>query len=75
MAIASGTRLGPYEILGVLGIGGMGEVYGAHDSRLHRHVAIKVLPQVMASDPERIARAPVACRSCGWDRASRDHGR
>jgi serine/threonine protein kinase len=56
MAIASGTKLGPYEISGVLEIGGMGEVYRAHDSRLHRDVAIKVLPEIMAADPERIAR-------------------
>ena len=56
MSIAAGTRLGPYEISGVLGVGGMGEVYRARDSRLHRDVAIKVLPEVMAADPDRIAR-------------------
>jgi eukaryotic-like serine/threonine-protein kinase len=56
MAIASGTKLGPYQISGVLGIGGMGEVYRAHDSRLHRDVAIKVLPEIVAADRDRIAR-------------------
>src|SRR6187200_3397218 len=56
MAISAGTKLGPYEISGILGIGGMGEVYRAHDRRLHRDVAIKVLPETMASDPDRIAR-------------------
>ena len=56
MAIAAGTKLGPYEISGVLGMGGMGEVYRARDSRLHRDVAIKVLPEMMATDPDRIAR-------------------
>ena len=50
MAIASGTRLGPYEILAPLGAGGMGEVYRARDSRLDRTVAIKVLPSHVAGD-------------------------
>ena len=56
MALPSGHRLGPYEITGHLGSGGMGEVYRAKDSRLKREVAIKVLPIDVASDPERLAR-------------------
>jgi eukaryotic-like serine/threonine-protein kinase len=56
MTIPAGTRLGPYEILSVLGAGGMGEVYRARDSRLSRDVAIKVLPASVALDPERLRR-------------------
>ena len=56
MGLTSGTRLGPYEIRSAIGSGGMGDVYRAHDTRLHRDVAIKVLPDVFASDPERLAR-------------------
>src|SRR6266581_7196869 len=52
MAIASGRRLGPYEILSALGAGGMGEVYKARETRLDRIVAIKVLPPSLASDPQ-----------------------
>jgi len=51
-----GTHLGPYEILGPLGVGGMGEVWRARDTRLGREVAIKVLPEGFADDPERHAR-------------------
>lgn len=53
MALASGTKLGPYEILSALGAGGMGEVYRARDPRLGREVAIKILPSGSAPDPER----------------------
>ena len=56
MTLSAGTRLGPYEILSPLGAGGMGEVYRARDSKLHRDVAIKVLPESLAADPERLAR-------------------
>jgi serine/threonine protein kinase len=52
MAIESGTKLGPYEILSPLGAGGMGEVYRAKDTRLDRIVAIKVLPSHLSSDPD-----------------------
>jgi eukaryotic-like serine/threonine-protein kinase len=56
VTLRSGTRLGPYEILGAIGAGGMGEVYRARDTRLDRSVAIKVLPAELAGDPERLAR-------------------
>src|SRR4051812_40094205 len=56
MTVATGTRLGPYEITAKLGEGGMGEVYRATDSRLKREVAIKVLPVAFTADRERLAR-------------------
>jgi Tol biopolymer transport system component len=56
MALASGTRLGSYEVLAQIGAGGMGEVYQAHDTKLGRDVAIKVLPEAFAHDPERLSR-------------------
>src|SRR5467141_3029849 len=56
MALTSGTKLGPYEIITPLGAGGMGEVYRARDTRLNREVAIKVLPAAFASDADRLKR-------------------
>ena len=56
MALTSGTRLGPYEIVAAIGAGGMGEVYRGRDTRLDRTVAIKVLPDAVARDAERLAR-------------------
>jgi eukaryotic-like serine/threonine-protein kinase len=56
MAVSVGTRLGPYEILAPLGAGGMGEVYRARDTKLDRDVAIKLLPESIASDPDSLAR-------------------
>jgi serine/threonine protein kinase/Tfp pilus assembly protein PilF len=56
MPLVAGSTLGPYEILAPLGAGGMGEVYRARDARLKRDIAIKVLPQNVASSPERLAR-------------------
>lgn len=56
MALAPGSRLGPYDILTPLGAGGMGEVFRARDTRLQRDVAIKILPESMATDPSSLAR-------------------
>ena len=56
MSLAAGSRLGPYEIVSPLGAGGMGEVYRARDTRLHRDVAVKVLPDAFAADPDRVRR-------------------
>ncbi|HXY14518.1 MAG TPA: WD40 repeat domain-containing serine/threonine protein kinase [Terriglobales bacterium] len=56
MGLNPGTKLGPYEIQTSLGAGGMGEVYRAFDARLHRNVAIKILPASFSSDPERLQR-------------------
>src|SRR5580700_9156305 len=53
MPLAAGSKLGPYEILTLIGAGGMGEVYRAHDSRLSRDVAIKVLPEAFATEAAR----------------------
>ena len=63
MTLSAGTRLGPYEILSPIGVGGMGEVYRARDTRLAREVAIKVLPEALASDHERLRRFEKEARS------------
>jgi serine/threonine protein kinase len=56
MSLASGAHLGPYDIVAPLGAGGMGEVYRGRDTKLDREVAIKILPDALAHDPERLAR-------------------
>jgi serine/threonine protein kinase len=65
MPLSAGTRLGPYEVVGTLGAGGMGEVYRARDTRLRREVAIKVLPDSFASDVDRLLRFEQEARAVG----------
>ena len=56
MTVTIGSHLGTYEITALLGKGGMGEVYRARDSKLNRDVALKILPELFALDPDRLAR-------------------
>ncbi|MGH9409999.1 MAG: protein kinase domain-containing protein, partial [Vicinamibacterales bacterium] len=56
MPLTAGQRVGSYEIVSPIGAGGMGEVYRARDTKLNRDVAVKVLPDAFASDPDRLAR-------------------
>jgi serine/threonine protein kinase/tetratricopeptide (TPR) repeat protein len=65
MTLSAGTRLGPYEVLSLLGIGGMGEVYRGRDPRIGREVAIKVLPESFSKDADRLRRFEKEARSAG----------
>ena len=65
MGLSPGGRLGPYEILASIGAGGMGQVYRARDPRIDRDVAIKVLPESFASDPDRVTRFEREARAAG----------
>ncbi len=65
MSLAAGTKLGPYEVVGVLGAGGMGEVYRARDERLKREVAIKVLPASFSQDADRLRRFEQEAQTAG----------
>ena len=56
MALSEGTRLGVYEVVGLIGQGGMGQVWQATDTQLNRQVALKILPDAFAADPDRLAR-------------------
>ena len=62
MTLSAGARLGPYEVVGALGAGGMGEVYRTRDTKLNREVALKILPAEFTHDPERL---PLQARSAG----------
>ncbi len=58
MALSEGTQIGPYTVSGLIGRGGMGEVYQARDTKLDRDVALKVLSEAFTSDPDRLASQP-----------------
>ena len=64
MSLATGVKVGAYEIIAPLGAGGMGEVYRARDTKLKREVALKVLPEAFARDPERMARFQREAERC-----------
>ena len=74
MPLATGTRLGPYEILAPIGAGGMGEVYRARDPRLGRDVAIKVLPASFSSDADRLRRFEQEAQAAGRSQPPEHHG-
>ena len=63
--IGPGTRIASYEVVALIGVGGMGEVYRAHDSKLGRDVAVKVLPRDVCDDPDRVARLQREARVLG----------
>ena len=65
MSLVAGSKLGPYEVIGLLGAGGMGEVYRARDERLKREVAIKVLPASFSADAERLRRFEQEAQTAG----------
>src|SRR5689334_8957385 len=65
MALAPGTRLGPYDITALIGAGGMGEVYRARDTRIGRDVAVKILPTTLSQDPDRLQRFEQEARAAG----------
>src|SRR5512144_316191 len=65
MTLSAGSKLGPYEILGQIGAGGMGEVYRAKDPRLSREVAIKVLPPSFSADADRLRRFEQEAKAAG----------
>ena len=65
MSLIAGTQLGPYEVVNLLGAGGMGEVYRARDTRLRREVAVKVLPASLGADPDALRRFEQEARAAG----------
>ena len=60
MALTVGSRLGHYDVTALIGEGGMGQVYQATDTKLNRQVALKILPEAFATDPDRVARRAAA---------------
>jgi serine/threonine protein kinase len=70
MPLETGTQLGRYQILSVLGKGGMGEVYLSEDTRLHRKVALKILPEDLASNRDRMRRFEQEARAAAMLRTS-----
>jgi len=78
MALSEGTKIGPYAVIGLIGQGGMGEVYQARDTKLDRDVALKVLPEAFTADPDRLARFDREAKvfAClNPDQSSRHHPR
>src|SRR5260370_39317773 len=75
--LLAGTKLGTYQVVAQIGAGGMGEVYRAHDTRLQRDVALKVLPEIFAADVSRMARfeREARCPRRGGARNRPHHGR
>ncbi len=70
MALSEGTRLGVYEVSAKIGEGGMGEVYQARDTKLDRDVALKVLPEAFAADPDRLVRYYTLTLDTAWHQSS-----
>ena len=66
MALSEGTKIGPYTVSGLIGQGGMGEVYQARDTKLDRDVALKVLPEAFTFDPDRLARFEREAKVLAW---------
>ncbi len=66
MSLTPGHRIGVYDVIAQIGVGGTGEVYRARDTRLDRDVAIKVLPESLAADPDRIARFEREAKTQNW---------
>ena len=73
MSLGPGTRLGPYEIVSAIGAGGMGEVYRVKDTRLKRDVALKILPESFASDPDLLAQFRREVEVLAWPRRGWSH--
>ncbi len=67
MSLAPGTRLGHYDVTSLLGEGGMGQVWQATDTQLNRQVALKILPDAFASDPDRLARFTREAKVLAWE--------